>query len=42
MFQLVSARYETGSITITSNLELARWGETLADPTLASAMIDRC
>jgi DNA replication protein DnaC len=41
MFQLVAARYETGSITITSNLEFARWGETLSDPTLAAAMIDR-
>ena len=41
MFQLVSARYETGSIIITSNLDFARWGETLADPTLAAAMIDR-
>ena len=41
MFQLVAARYETGSIIITSNLEFARWGETLADPTLAAAMIDR-
>ena len=41
MFQLVSHRYETGSIIITSNLDFARWGETLADPTLAAAMIDR-
>jgi DNA replication protein DnaC len=41
MFQLVSARYETGSIIITSNLDFARWGETLADTTLAAAMIDR-
>jgi len=41
MFQLVSARYETGSIIITSNLDFARWGETLADPTIAAALIDR-
>jgi DNA replication protein DnaC len=41
MFQLVSARYETASIIITSNLEFARWGETLADPTVAAALIDR-
>jgi DNA replication protein DnaC len=41
MFQLVAARYETGSVIITSNLDFARWGETLADPTLAAAMIDR-
>jgi len=41
LFQLVSARYETGSIIITSNLEFARWGETLSDTTLAAALIDR-
>jgi len=41
LFQLVSARYETGSIIITSNLEFARWGETLADSTVAGALIDR-
>jgi DNA replication protein DnaC len=41
LFQLVSARYETGSVVITSNLEFARWGETLADPTVAAALIDR-
>jgi len=41
MFQLVSARYETGSIIITSNLEFARWGQALSDPTVAAAMIDR-
>ncbi len=41
MFQLVSSRYETGSIIITSNLDFARWGETLTDPTVAAALIDR-
>ena len=41
MFQLVSARYETASIIITSNLDFARWGETLSDPTIAAALIDR-
>ena len=41
LFQLVSARYETGSIIITSNLEFARWGQTLTDPTVAAALIDR-
>jgi len=41
MFQLVSHRYETGSIIVTSNLEFGRWGEPLADPTVAAAMIDR-
>ncbi len=41
LFQLVSARYEQASIIITSNLEFARWGETLTDPTVAAALIDR-
>ena len=41
MFQLISTRYETGSVIITSNLEFARWGETLADPVIAAALIDR-
>lgn len=41
LFQLVSVRYETKSIIITSNLEFARWGETLTDPTVAAALIDR-
>jgi DNA replication protein DnaC len=40
-FQLVSARYETSSIIITSNLPFARWGEALSDPTVAAASIDR-
>lgn len=30
LFQLVSRRYEKGSITITSNLPFSRWGETFA------------
>jgi len=41
LFQLISARYEAGSVIITSNLEFARWGETLNDPTVAAALIDR-
>jgi len=41
MFQLVAARYETASVIITSNLDFARWSETLSDPTIAAAMIDR-
>jgi DNA replication protein DnaC len=41
LFQLISNRYEHGSVIITSNLEFARWGQTLADPTVAAALIDR-
>jgi DNA replication protein DnaC len=40
-FQLVSARYEQGSMIVTSNLPFARWGETLSDDIVAAATIDR-
>lgn len=39
-FQLVAARYEQGSILITSNLSFGRWGEAFGDDTVTSAMID--
>ncbi len=31
LFQLVAARYETGSILLTSNHRLADWGRVLGD-----------
>jgi DNA replication protein DnaC len=41
-FQLISRRYEHGSIILTSNKSFGNWGETFAqDATLASAIIDR-
>lgn len=40
-FQLVAARYEQGSILITSNMPFGRWGEIFADDVVAAAMIDR-
>lgn len=40
-FQLVAARYEQGSILVTSNMPFGRWGEIFADDIVASAMIDR-
>ena len=41
-FQLISRRYEQGSIILTSNRSFGNWGETFAqDATLASAIIDR-
>jgi DNA replication protein DnaC len=40
-FQLVAARYEQGSIMVTSNLPFGRWGETFGDDIVAAAMIDR-
>jgi DNA replication protein DnaC len=42
MFQVVAARYETGSIVITTNRPFRDWGKIFdADNTLATAMIDR-
>lgn len=41
LFQVISARYEKGSIIITSNKSIVDWGEYLSDPVLASALLDR-
>ena len=40
-FQLVSSRYERGSVIVTSNKPFTAWGEILGDPVVAAAMIDR-
>lgn len=40
-FQLVSARYEQGSIIVTSNKAFGQWGDVFGDATVAAAMIDR-
>jgi DNA replication protein DnaC len=40
-FQLVSRRYERGSILITSNQSLAGWGEVFGDKVIATAILDR-
>ena len=40
-FQLVSRRYERGSILITSNQSLAGWGQIFGDQILATAILDR-
>src|SRR5713226_840569 len=40
-FQLVSRRYERGSIIITSNQSLGAWGEVFGDSVIASAILDR-
>jgi len=40
-FQLISARYERGSIILTSNKVFGEWGELLGDPVLATAVLDR-
>ena len=40
-FSLVSARYERGSIILTSNNGFAEWGELLGDTVIATAILDR-
>lgn len=40
-FQVISARYDRGSVIITSNKRVGEWGEYLSDPTLAAAILDR-
>lgn len=40
-FQLVSSRYEHGSLILTSNLPFARWDDVVGELTIASARIDR-
>jgi len=40
-FQLVSRRYERGSILITSNQSLAGWGQVFGDQVIATAVLDR-
>lgn len=42
LFQVISKRYERGSILMTSNKGFGEWGEVFAgDPVIASAMLDR-
>lgn len=41
LFSLVSARYERGSIILTSNKGFGEWGEVLGDPVIATAILDR-
>lgn len=42
MFQVVAARYETGSIVLTTNRVFKEWGQIFdVDNTVATAMIDR-
>src|SRR5512142_1521449 len=40
-FQLISSRYEQGSVLATSNMPFSRWGEIFGDDVVAAAMIDR-
>src|SRR6266568_1370347 len=40
-FELVTARYEHGSILLTSNTGFSDWGSLLGDEILATALLDR-
>ncbi|MEW5804576.1 MAG: ATP-binding protein [bacterium] len=40
-FEVISKRYETGSVIITSNKDFEQWAEIFSDHILASAIIDR-
>ena len=40
-FELVTARYEHGSIILTSNTSFSHWGTLLGDEVLATALLDR-
>jgi len=40
-FQLVSRRYQHGSIILTSNKSFNEWGDIFPDQTLATALLDR-
>jgi DNA replication protein DnaC len=41
LFQVVSQRYLTTSIVLTSNRGVGSWGEILGDTTVAAALLDR-
>ena len=41
LFQLVSRRYERGSVLVTSNRTVGDWGAVLGDPVVATAILDR-
>jgi DNA replication protein DnaC len=40
-FQLVSRRYERGSLLLTSNRAVGEWGTVFGDPVVATAILDR-
>lgn len=41
LFQLINARYEHGSIILTSNKPFGKWAELMSDEAVATAMLDR-
>ena len=41
LFQVVSRRYQHGSVVLTTNRGIASWGEIFEDTTVAAAILDR-
>lgn len=41
LFQVISRRYERGSVILTTNRGIASWGEIFEDTTVAAAILDR-
>jgi len=41
LFQLINARYEHGSMIMTSNKNFGEWAELMSDEAVATAMLDR-
>ncbi|MFI1941261.1 ATP-binding protein [Streptomyces purpureus] len=41
VFQVISKRYERGSIILTSNKTFSEWGQVFGDEVLATAILDR-
>lgn len=41
LFQLINARYEHGSIIMTSNKPFSKWAELMCDEAVATAILDR-
>lgn len=41
LFQVISRRYQKGSIILTTNRGVASWGDIFSDTTIAAAMLDR-
>ena len=41
VFQMISKRYEKGSILLTSNKAFSEWGGAFGDEVLATAILDR-
>jgi DNA replication protein DnaC len=41
LFQVISRRYQHGSIALTTNRDITSWGEIFEDTTVAAAMLDR-